>query len=291
MEQAVKEKKVAAKWSIVSNTTLILIKFAAGILSGSIGIISEALHSGSDLLASIITYFSVSESSKPADHEHQFGHGKYEDLASMIEGFLIIAAAFYIVYESLKKIVFGHTLKLDVNFGLVVMFISMMANIFVSAYLFNTAKKTNSSALYADGEHLRTDIYSSGAVFLGLLLARITGNPIFDPAIAIVVAIIIFSAGFKICHEAKDSLLDTSLSEKENFKIKEIVNNYLQNGIVALKTMRTRKAGLKKNIELTLVVDKTMHISTSHRLCDEIEAKIEECLQNTDTTIHLEPNE
>lgn len=246
MGTKVKEKKIAAILSIVSNTSLIVLKLIAGVISGSIGIISEAIHSSSDLLASVITFFSVSESSKPADEDHQFGHGKYEDFTSFIEGMLIIFAAFYIVYEALKKILFAHTLKIDINIGLVVMFISVIVNIFVSIYLFKTAKMTKSTALYADGEHLRTDIYSSLAVFIGLLLAKITGNPIFDPLIAIMVAIIIFTAGYKICSDAKESLLDTSLSEKENFQIKSIINNYLQNGVVALKTLRTRKAGLKR---------------------------------------------
>ncbi|MDD3436856.1 MAG: cation diffusion facilitator family transporter [Candidatus Gastranaerophilales bacterium] len=285
-----KEKKFAAMLSILSNSTLIALKFIAGILSGSIGIISEAIHSSSDLLASVITFFSVTESSKPADEDHHFGHGKYEDFASLIEGILIILAAFYIVYEALKKIVFAHTLKIDANIGLIVMFISIFANILVSTYLFKTAKKTGSTALYADGEHLRTDVYSSLAVFVGLLFVKVTGNPIFDPIIAIIVAVIVFLAGYKICDEAKRGLLDTSLSEQENLQIKDVVNNYLQNGVIALKNLRTRKTGLKKNIEITLIVEKTMHISTSHKLCDEIEEKIEAILQNTDITIHLEPN-
>lgn len=288
--ESVREKKFAAVLSILSNTTLIIIKVIAGIISGSIGIISEAIHSGSDLLASIITFFSVSESSKPADYEHPFGHGKFEDLASFVEGLLIILAAFYIVYESIKKIVFPHQVELNPEIGILVMFVAVVANFFVSSYLFRVAKKTGSSALYADGEHLRTDIYSSLAVFIGLVLVKITQNNIYDPIIAIVVAIIIFDAGVKICDEAKNGLLDKSLSGKEIFKIKEIINNYLQNGVISLKSLRTRKSGLKKNIEIVLVVERTMHISTSHKLCDEIEEKIEEILQNTDITIHLEPD-
>jgi cation diffusion facilitator family transporter len=285
-----KEKKIAAILSIVSNSTLIILKVIAGIVSGSIGIISEAIHSGSDLLASIITFFSVSESSKPADDDHQFGHGKFEDFTSFIEGMLIILAAFYIVYEALKKIIFSLEMEVDANFGLTVMFISVVANVFVSAYLFKIAKKTGSTALYADGEHLRTDIYSSLAVFIGLILVKITGNHIFDPLIAIMVAIIIFMAGYKICQSAQKSLLDTSLSEEENTKIKEIIGKYIENGIISLKNLRTRKAGLEKNIEIILIVEKTMHISSSHELCDKIEAEIEAALKNTDITIHLEPN-
>lgn len=286
----IREKKVAAILSIVSNSSLILLKIVAGIMSRSIGIISEAIHSASDLLASIITLFSVSESSKPADEDHQFGHGKIEDFTSFIEGFLIIFAAFYIIYEALKKILFGSHLQMNVNVGLVVMFISVVANIIVSSYLFKVAKKTGSSALYADGEHLRTDIYSSLAVFFGLLLVKITGNPIFDPIIAIAVAIIIFFAGYKICERAQQSLLDKSLCEADNCQIKDIVCGHITSGVISLKNLRTRKAGMKKNIEITLVVDKSMHISTSHELCDKIENEIENKLKNTDITIHVEPN-
>lgn len=286
----VKEKKIAAILSIASNSSLILLKLIAGIFSGSIGIVSEAIHSGSDLLASIITFFSVSESSKPADEDHQFGHGKYEDFTSFIEGILIIFAAFYIIYESIKKLCCVGEYKIDTNVGLTVMFISVIVNFLVSLYLFKTAKKTGSSALYADGEHLRTDIYSSLAVFSGLLCVKLTGKVLFDPIIAIFVSIIIFTAGYKICENAKSSLLDTALSEQENNQIKEIINKYIKNGVISLKNLRTRKAGLKKNIEITLIVEKNMHISTSHKLCDEIETEIENKLKNTDISIHLEPN-
>lgn len=287
--KAVKEKKFAAALSILSNTSLIILKFVAGVVSGSIGIISEAIHSGSDLLASIITFFSVSESSKPADRDHQFGHGKYEDFTSFIEGILIILAALYIIYESLRKILFGHELKIDATVGIAVMFISVVANLFVSIYLFKVAKKTGSTALYADGEHLRTDIYSSMAVLIGLVFIKLTGNVMFDPIIAIMVAIIIFMAGYRICAEAQKSLLDTSLSEEENSLIRETIDKYLGNEIHSLINLRTRKAGLKKNIELTLMVERTMNIGDSHQLCDKIEAEIETVLQNTDITIHLEP--
>lgn len=289
-ETYAKKKKIAAVLSIASNSSLILLKFAAGILSGSIGIISEAIHSGSDLLASVITFFSVSESSKPADEDHQFGHGKYEDFTSFIEGILIILAALYIIYEAIQKLFCGNNCKIDANIGLIIMFISVVVNIIVSAYLFKTAKETGSTALYADGEHLRTDIYSSLAVFVGLLCVKITGNFIFDPIIAIMVAMIIFIAGYKICETAKNSLVDTSLSKEENEKITEIINANLGNGLISLKTLRTRHAGLKKNIEITLIVQKDMHISTSHKLCDKIEDEIEAAIKNTDISIHLEPN-
>ncbi len=286
----VKEKKIAAAVSILSNTFLIILKFFAGFISGSISIISEAVHSSSDLLASVITFFSVSESSKPADKDHQFGHGKYEDLTSFIEGVLIILASFYIIYEAFKKILFSIYIGIDTNIGLVVMFISIIANIIVSTYLFKIASKTGSTALYADGEHLRTDVYSSMAVFIGLILVKMTGNHIFDPIVAIMIAIIIFIAGYKICENASKGLLDNSLSDCENSHIKTIIQNYVGNEVIELKKLRTRKSGLKKNIEIILIVEKTMQISKSHEICDKIELEIEEKLKNTDISIHLEPN-
>jgi cation diffusion facilitator family transporter len=289
-EILIKEKKTAAIMSIVSNSSLIILKFIAGFLCGSISIISEGVHSSSDLLASVITFFSVSESSKPADEDHQFGHDKYEDFTSFIEGFLIILAAFYIIYEAIKKIIFSLQIEVDANIGLAVMFISILANFFVSGYLFKTARKTGSTALYADGEHLRTDIYSSLAVLIGLILVKITGIHIFDPIMAIIVAVIIFNAGYKICEEARKSLLDTSIDEEEILRIKQIIAENIGNGLIALKTLKTRKAGLKKNIEIILIVEKTMHINTSHDLCDKIEEEIDNELKNTDISIHLEPN-
>ena len=267
-----------------------MLKLIAGGISGSIGIISEAIHSSSDLLASLMTFFSVSESSKPADKDHPFGHDKYEDFTSLLEGILIILAAFFIIYESVKKLINVESVSMDVNIGLFVMLASAAANIFISAYLFKVAKETDSSALFADGEHLRTDVYSSFAVFIGLLLVKITGNIIYDPIIAIFVAVIIFIAGYKICEKAKNSLLDTSLDESEKNQIYEIIKGYDHNNIILLKTLRTRKSGMKKIIEITLLAEKNLTIETAHGMCDEIEDKIESILCNTDITIHLEPN-
>lgn len=290
MDKIIKQKQFAASLSIVSNSILILLKFFVGFISGSISIISEAIHSSSDLFASIITFFSVSESSKPADKDHQFGHGKFEDYTSFIEGSLIILASFYIIYESLKSIIFSLKMEIDTNLGLVVMFISVIVNIIVSSYLFKTAKETGSSALYADGEHLRTDIFSSLAVFFGLILVKTTGIHIFDPIVAIIVALIIFITGYKICETATNGLLDKSIDESEILQIEKIIKKYIGTQIISIKSLRTRKAGLCKNIELTMIVDGTMQIKTSHEICDKIEAEIENSLNNTEILIHLEPN-
>ena len=170
--QNVIEKKVAAGLSIVSNAVIIILKLIAGIISGSISIISEAIHSLSDFLASVLTFFAVMKSSEPADSEHPFGHGRYEDMSGFIEGGLIVFAAFYIIYEASKKIFFSTPLETETTLGIIVMGIAVVANFLVSSYLFYVGKKTNSISLLADGEHLRTDIWSSLGVLAGLVLIK-----------------------------------------------------------------------------------------------------------------------
>ena len=284
-------KKLAAKLSVVSNAALIILKLIAGFISGSISIISEAVHSCSDLLASVITLFSVHKSEQPADFDHQFGHGKYEDLSGLIEGILIILAALYILYEVLKKINGVSEPISDSGLGMIVMFISVVANILVSVYLMKVAKNTDSIALYADAEHLNTDIYSSLTVFLGLVCIHYTGIHAIDPILAVIVAVIIIHTGYKICKEAVNNLLDGSLPEKNIKEIKSIIEKYNEHGICGIKEIKTRKAGKNKEINITLLLEGERTIKYAHDLCDALEKDIEQNLGNTEVTIHVEPIE
>ena len=282
-------KKLAAKLSVVSNAALIILKLIAGFISGSISIISEAVHSCSDLLASVITLFSVHKSEQPADFDHQFGHGKYEDLSGLIEGILIILAALYILYEVLKKITGVSEPISDSGLGMIVMFISVVANVLVSVYLMKVAKNTDSIALYADAEHLNTDIYSSLTVFLGLVCIHYTGIHAIDPILAVIVAVIIIHTGYKICKEAVNNLLDGSLPEKNIKEIKSIIEKYNEHGICGIKEIKTRKAGKNKEINITLLLEGERTIKYAHDLCDALEKDIEQNLGNTEVTIHVEP--
>lgn len=284
-----KEKKFAASISILSNTTLILLKLIAGFISGSISIISEALHSMSDLLAAILAFFSVSKSSKPADENHQFGHGKYEDFSGLIEGILIVLASFVIVYEAAKKILFGLQIEIQTDLAIGVMLISVIVNTIVSFYLFKVAKKTDSIALFADAEHLRTDVYSSLAVFVGLVAIKITDIHILDPIIAIIVAVLILSAGFHICKKSTNNLLDGTLPTEENALIKNILNTYTQGKSIKYENLKTRKSGMLRQVELTLLIEGNTSIEEGHSYCDEIENIIGKNLTNTIFLIHLEP--
>ncbi len=281
------QKKVAAGLSITSNAVIILLKIVAGILSGSISIISEAIHSFSDFLASVLTFFAVSHSSEPADKEHPFGHGKYEDMSGFIEGGLIILAGLYIIYESVKKLIWGYNLEFNSMLGIYVMAFAVIANFIVSSYLFYVAKKADSVSLYADAEHLRTDIFSSLGVLIGLILIKITGIVILDPIIAIIVAIIIIKAGYSISKETLNNLLDGSLPEEDMKKIESILDNNIS--IKGYKDLKTRKVGQCKDIEITIFFEPNLTIAQCHKICDEIEEEIAKSFTNITIIIHPEP--
>ena len=287
--QSVVEKKLAAGLSIASNAIIIILKLIAGVISGSISIISEAIHSLSDFFASMLTFFAVMKSSEPADKEHPFGHGRYEDMSGFIEGGLIIFAALFIIYESCKKLIFGYSMETESFLGIIVMAIAVVSNFFVSSYLFYVAKKTNSISLYADGEHLRTDIWSSLGVLIGLVIIKFTGIIILDPIIAIIVALFIFKAGFVISKATLNNLLDGSLPAEDLEKIENIIKDMRKEGILGYKSLKARSSGPEKLIEITLLFPKDMIIEDCHNICDKVENKICETLGICKISIHAEP--
>ena len=283
------KKKFIAGLSITSNVILSVLKVITGIYSGSLSIISEAIHSFSDFFASILTFFSVAKSSQPADSDHPYGHGKYEDMAGFVEGVLIIFAGLFIIWEASRKIIFGIDMDTENNMGIIVMFIAVILNITVSALLFKVAKETNSIALYADGEHLRTDIYSSLGVMLGLILIKITGYSVLDPVVANLVAVIIFKVGYSISKKACSNLLDHSLPDENIDNIKQIIQNCSKNVILKQDSIKTRQVGPNKDIDLILQFIENISICECHKICDEIESQILSLYPNCSISIHPEP--
>lgn len=283
----VNEKKLAAGLSITSNAIIIIFKLIAGIISGSISIISEAIHSLSDFLASVLTFFAVIRSSEPADSGHQFGHGKYEDMSGFIEGGLIIFAGLYIIYEALNKLIFGYNEAFESTLGIYAMGFAVVANIVVSSYLFKVAKRTESISLYADAEHLRTDVLSSLGVLIALVIIKYTGLYFLDPVIAIIVAVIIMKAGYSISKETLNDLLDGSLPKEDLQSINEIIKNC--NEVMGYANLRTRKSGNNKQLEVTLFFNPDMKLYDCHAICDKIEAQISSKVSNIKTVIHMEP--
>jgi divalent metal cation (Fe/Co/Zn/Cd) transporter len=266
MEQSQKQK--AASLSVIATSTLTAIKLLVGWWSGSVSVFSEGLHSGTDLLAALMAWFAIRQSGKPPDLGHPYGHGKFESLSGAVEAILIWVACLLIVWESIQRLIHGVEVSQPIV-AIAVMTLSTVVNFIVSAHLFAVARKTESLALEADGWHLRTDAYSSGAVL-------------------IVIAAFIAKAGFDLLRQATHHLLDASLPPTEESVITRVLQNHSQSFINAHQ-IRTRQAGKHRYIDLHLVVRDDMTVEEAHQLCDEIEREIKRELPDADVTIHVEP--
>lgn len=282
-------KSRAAAVSIASNAVLIVFKLVVGLLSGSIAIISEALHSGSDLVAALIAFWSVRRAAEPPDEQHQYGHEKVENLSGVIEALLIIAAAAVIIYEGVMKIVDGPELD-RIWLGIGVMVVSGVANLIVSTrVLYPVARRTQSAALEADAAHLLTDVYTSFGVAGGLLLAKLTGWAYFDPIAAIAVALLIIRTGYVLVVQSTRVLLDETLPEEELEEIRRCVSEHSGDLIWGYHKLRARRAGSRRHVDLHLTVDDDLTITEAHDVAEHIAADIRACVPNTDVLVHVEP--
>lgn len=278
------EKTNIARLSILSNTLLIAMKFVVGFISGSVSIISEAIHSVMDLIAAIIAFVSVKISDNPPDKEHPYGHGKIENVSGVIEALLITAAAVWIIYEAIHKIIAPTPVE-KVEWGTLVMLVSAAVNYFVARKLYKTAEETESVALKADGLHLMTDVYTSLGVALGLLLIWIFKIQLLDPIAAIIVALFILFKSFEMLKEAFMPLIDTCLTEEEII----IINETIGKRSISFHNLKTRRSGSYRFAELHLELDENTTIKHAHALCDVIETEIQSKIKNLDITIHVEP--
>ena len=280
--------------SVVSNTTLVVMKLFVGLLIGSVSIISEAIHSGVDLLAAIIALFSVKTSSIPADSEHPFGHGKIENISGTIEALLIFVAAIWIIFEATKKLMHPEPME-ALGWGVGVMLISAVVNIVVSKMLFKVGRETDSIALQADAWHLRVDVYTSAGVMGSLSLIWIgqwifPGRDFFwlDPVAAIGVALLIIKAAYDLTAQSAKDLLDVHLPSVEVEWIRQCILG--QNSVVrGFHDLRTRKAGHFRFVEFHLKVDPHMSVMDSHDITKVLKKKIKVQFPGTTVTIHIEP--
>jgi cation diffusion facilitator family transporter len=277
-----------ARLSIFSNTALICMKLAVGMISGSISIISEAIHSFMDLLAAIIAFFSVRISDTPADDRHPYGHGKFENISGVVEALLIFVAAFWIIFEAVKKLLHPEPIY-NLSYGFIVMSISALVNLFVSRKLYKVARETESIALEADALHLKTDVYTSVGVAAGLLLIWITGYHLLDPVVAILVALLILKESVQLFIKAYGPLLDTSLSAVEVEQISGLIGKYCA-GEITFHNLRTRKAGSMKYVDFHLTFPGDGTVKEAHQVCDQIEADLRKSFANIEVNIHVEHN-
>ncbi|MCX9010447.1 MAG: cation diffusion facilitator family transporter [Candidatus Methanoperedens sp.] len=285
--EAHKEITSVARLSIYSNAFLLLLKLAAGVLMGSISVLSEALHSGIDLLAAIIANYSVREAGKPADDVHKFGHGKFENISGTVEALLIFIAAIAILIKAAEKIKIGGEVEF-IGAGVIIMGISAAVNLVISRRIMKIARRAESIALEADAYHLTTDVYTSLGVFVGLVLIQLTGNPVFDPVLAILVALIIIKASYNLTKRSISGLMDVKLSDGEENLIKSIITEHYSQ-YAGFHNLRTRMSGAERFVDLHLVVPRNQHVIEAHEFCNHLEKDIKEKIPNLSILIHIEP--
>ncbi len=283
-------KEKTARLSVASNTLLVATKLVIGVAIGSVGIISEAIHSAIDLIAAVIAYFSVRQSARPPDECHAFGHGKYESISGLLEAVLILVAAVLIINEAVGTILGGEeTLKVEaLGFGIAVMLLSAGVNFYVSSRLMTVAKKTESIALESDAWHLRTDVYTSAGVVIGLVLIRLTGLVILDAIIALAVAGIILKAAFDLIRRSFEDLVDRSLPPDEEGRIREIITGHCTEAI-GFHRLRTRRSGPNRFVDFHLVVPRTATIEEAYGIVKEVEADLRGEFPRTSVTVRVQP--
>ncbi len=289
-----KKKTRVALLSVTSNSILVLFKAVVGLMIGSVAVVSEAIHSGMDLIAALIAFIAVRISYKSPDEDHAFGHGKVENISALAEALLIFIAAAWIIYEAVHKLISPQPLE-QVSWGVLVMLVSTIANFLVSQRLFKVAGETDSAALLADAWHLRTDVYTSLGVTCALIIILsgtflLPGVNLFwvDPVAAIIVACLILRAAYRLTAASIRDLMDASAPAVEQ----QWMINYLKNmypTIHSFHRLRTRKSGAIRFINFHLVVDPKMTVLESHELGDRITGDFKEHFPNADVILHVEP--
>ncbi len=280
------EKAAAARLSIISNTLLTILKLVVGIISGSVSVMSEAAHSATDLIASWIAFFSIRIAETPADEDHPYGHGKVESLSGMAEALLIFGAAAFILYQAIDKIVHKQGTE-HVDLGLVAMGISLVVNSIVARHLFRVANKTDSLALKADAEHLRTDVFTSLGVIIGLVLVRVTGNSLIDPIAGLIVALLIVHAAWRLTREALNPLMDAQLPAQDTGIVRGILD--AEPRVLGYHKLRTRKSGSSRHVDAHVQLDDGLSLLEAHNITEELEDQIRDRLPNAQITLHTEP--
>jgi cation diffusion facilitator family transporter len=282
-------KTGAAALSIVSNCVLIALKVAAGAITGSVAIITEAMHSSVDLVASIVAFFSVRKADKPADEDHLYGHDKIENLAAAIEALLILVGSGLIVYESVRRLSTAHTEVGSLGIGIAVIAVSVVANVVVSSVLARRARETDSPALEGDAAHLRTDAATSAAVLVGLVVVEATGQTWLDPVIALAVAAAIVVAGVRLLMRASRVLVDEALPLEELDAVREEIEGFGYRGVCGYHKLRARRAGSRRYVDLHVQFTSGTSLEDAHATAHALQDAIRRRLRRADVLIHLEP--
>ena len=281
-------KAQAARWALASDATLLLLKGMVAFATGSIGVLAEVVNSAGDLMGAFIVYLSVRASELPPDETHAYGHGKIENLSGAATASLIITGGAYAGFQAVMHLIHPEMLPNQI-IGLAVMAFSAILNFLVSSHLLKVARLTDSPALEADGHHLRTDVYTSVGVLVGLLLSWATHNPRWDAVAALLVSLLILKVGYELALSAVMTLSDHSLPPNEEKMLTDILRAHP--AVLSFHRLRTRKSGSQRHADVHVQIADSHTFVEAHRLTEDIEDQMRMALPNLDPVIHMEPHD
>jgi cation diffusion facilitator family transporter len=283
-------KTRAAAVSIVSNSCLIVLKVAAGLVTGSVGILSDAVHSLMDLIASLIAWASVRKADAPADASHRYGHEKLEDLAAGAQALLLLVGALFIAVEAIRRLINGGVVG-SIGVGIAVTGVAAAVNLIVSTYLERTGRATGSTALHATAADLRTDAVVSLGVLVSLVVVKLTGAHWVDPMVGLVVAAAISRTGARILIDASRRLADEALPPDELAALQQVVASFVGNEVVGYHDLRARHVGSNHQVDLHLQFAAGTSLERAHYVSHKLQDAIVDRLPGTTVLVHLEPED
>lgn len=275
--------------SIAASVATLGLKFGAYALTGSVGLLSDAVESTVNLVAAFTALFAIWYAARPVDRTHPYGHQKIEFFASGVEGGLILVAAGSIAWYAVERLIEPRAVE-AVGVGVVVSFVATIINLLVARLLLHVAADRDSVVLAADGHHLMTDVYTSLGVIGGLILVRLSGIERLDPIIALVVAANIVWTGVRLVRTSVDGLLDRALPERDQAALRSVIASELRPG-ETFHALRTRKAGARRFVDFHLLVPGNVTVQDAHMSTHRIEQAVRSSFPNTETTVHVEPIE
>lgn len=283
-------KTRAAAVSIASNSCLIVLKVAAGLITGSVGLLSDAVHSLMDLIASLIAWASVRKADEPADASHRYGHEKLEDLAAGAQALLLLFGATFIAVEAIRRLINGGEVG-RIGVGIAVAGIAAAVNLVISTYLERAGRATGSTALDANAVDLRTDAIVSLAVLVSLVVVKLTGANWMDPVVGLLVAAAITRTGVRILIEASRRLADEALPANELAALQQVVGSFVGDEVVGYHDLRARHVGSNHQVDLHLQFAAGTSLERAHYVSHQLQDAIVERLPGTTVLVHLEPQD
>jgi cation diffusion facilitator family transporter len=275
--------------STAAAVATIVLKTLAWRLTGSVGLLSDAMESGVNLVAAIGAFWALTLAAKPADRRHHYGHFKAEYFSSGLESVLIVVAALAIIHAAIGRLQEPQPLE-QVGIGLAISLLATALNGLVAWVLLKAARRFDSITLRADAHHLLTDVWTSTGVVVGIGLVKLTGLTIIDPLIAIAVAVNIVFTGWKLLHETASGLLDRSLPDQEQRQLENLLASY-ESDEIRFHALRSRVAGSRRFVSFHVLVPGHWSVKAGHDLCEELEHKVAATLTRTHVLTHLEPIE